>query len=168
MEGNNWKLRSVNDSHSFIYPSFNDKISLMKHNHKNLNHINQNNLALTAQVADALKSIHKKNTWKNNSLKITSTLPPKTLQRHPNPWPSKTLISSSKITRNKKPVVLSRRKCQQKWCSPWPTKNIGILSIPLSFLKWMTHGIASWPESPTMRWTNSRSTTCSTKKRKQI
>ena len=57
----------------------------MKHNHKNLNHINQNNLALTAQVADALKSIHKKNTWKNNSLKITSTLPPKTLQRHPNP-----------------------------------------------------------------------------------
>ena len=57
----------------------------MKHNHKNLNQINQNNLAITAQVADALKSIHKKNTWKNNSLKITSTLPSKTLNHNPNP-----------------------------------------------------------------------------------
>ena len=56
----------------------------MKHNHKNLNNINKNNLALTAQVADALKSMNKKNTWKNKSVKMTSTLAPKTLNPFPN------------------------------------------------------------------------------------
>ena len=56
----------------------------MKQNQKN-RHLNQkNNLTLTAQVADALKSINKP-TWKNKTNKLTQTLAGKTLQSRPTP-----------------------------------------------------------------------------------
>ena len=57
----------------------------MKQNHKNLNSHNKNNLTLTAQVADALKSINKKAGWKNKTNKLTKTLAGKTLNSKPTP-----------------------------------------------------------------------------------
>ena len=57
----------------------------MKQNHKNLQLNHKNNLTLTTQVADALKSINKKATWKNKTNKLTKTLVGKTLNSKPNP-----------------------------------------------------------------------------------
>lgn len=57
----------------------------MKQNHKNINYNNKNNLTLTAQVADALKSINKKAAWKNKTNKLTKTLAGKTLNSKPTP-----------------------------------------------------------------------------------
>lgn len=56
----------------------------MKHNNKNLNTLVKNNLTLTAQVADALKSINKKSGWKNKTNKMTKTLTGKTMNSKPN------------------------------------------------------------------------------------
>ena len=56
----------------------------MKHNNKNLNTLVKNNLTLTAQVADALKSINKKSGWKNKTNKMMKTLAGKTMNSKPN------------------------------------------------------------------------------------
>ena len=57
----------------------------MKQNNKNANLNFKNNLTLTAQVADALKSINRKAAWKNKTNKLTKTLAGKTLHSKPNP-----------------------------------------------------------------------------------
>jgi hypothetical protein len=51
----------------------------MKNNNKNLSTLVKNNLTLTAQVADALRSINKKGNWKNKTNKMTKTLVGKTI-----------------------------------------------------------------------------------------
>lgn len=57
----------------------------MKQNHKNMQIRHKNNLTLTAQVADALRSINNKPTWKNKTNKLTQTLAGKTLNSKPTP-----------------------------------------------------------------------------------